>query len=277
MHWICSAATLRGDRTTNQDQYVVVDGAAAVLDGATSWLHTDQEPESRDGGWYTRVLGAALAVRLPGHGTPLDVILEAAIADVRGTYGLKPGDSPYSTATLTRWNAKIIDLLVLGDTPALVHYNDGTNVLVADERLAATAPAERDAYRDHLREGRGFDDDLADLIATLQRTERHSFNQPGGFWVAEAEPAAAGHAVCRTLPVDEVDALTLMTDGAAASVTDYELTDWAGMHSELSRHGIAAWLHRTHLTEETDPDGRRWPRTKKHDDKTALHLAKLFR
>ncbi|MEW2386461.1 hypothetical protein AB0873_31005 [Micromonospora sp. NPDC047707] len=59
-------------------------------------------------------------------------------------------------------------------------------MLVADERLAATAPAERDAYRDHLRGGHGFDAHFADLIAAVQRTERHSFNQPAGFWVAEA-------------------------------------------------------------------------------------------
>ncbi|NES29292.1 hypothetical protein GCE86_17890 [Micromonospora terminaliae] len=94
MHWICSAATLRGDRPTKQDQYVMVDGAAAVLDGATSWLHTYHGPEPRDGGWYARTLGAALAARLPGHGTALNVILDAAIADVRDTYGLKPGESP---------------------------------------------------------------------------------------------------------------------------------------------------------------------------------------
>lgn len=54
MHWICSAAILRGDRPTNQDRYVVVDGAAAVLDGATSWLHTYHGLEPRDGGWCAR-------------------------------------------------------------------------------------------------------------------------------------------------------------------------------------------------------------------------------
>src|SRR4051812_18902709 len=83
MHWISSAAALRGDRPTNQDQCVMVDGAAAVLDGATSWLHTYDGPEPRDGGWYARALGAALTAILPGHGTPLEAILAAAICDVR--------------------------------------------------------------------------------------------------------------------------------------------------------------------------------------------------
>ncbi|TYB39792.1 hypothetical protein FXF50_05330 [Micromonospora sp. AP08] len=93
------AATLRGDRPTDQDRYVVVDGAAAVLDGETSWLHTYHGPEPRDGGWYARALGTALTARLPGHGTALNVILDAPIADRRDAYGLKPADSPYSTST----------------------------------------------------------------------------------------------------------------------------------------------------------------------------------
>ncbi|MER7282092.1 hypothetical protein ABT369_47455 [Dactylosporangium sp. NPDC000244] len=120
MTWIASAATLRGDRATNQDQLIVVDGAAAVLDGATSWLHTYDGPDPRDGGWYARTLGQALTGRLPGHGTPLADILADAIAHVRDTHGLRPGESPYSTATIARWDTERADLLVLGDRgPAL--------------------------------------------------------------------------------------------------------------------------------------------------------------
>ncbi|GIF05045.1 hypothetical protein Asi03nite_25830 [Actinoplanes siamensis] len=52
MHRICSAATRRGDRATNQDQYVLVDGA-------TAWPHTCQGSEPRDRGRYAPALGAA--------------------------------------------------------------------------------------------------------------------------------------------------------------------------------------------------------------------------
>jgi hypothetical protein len=272
MYWICSAATLRGDRATNQDQLVVVDGAAAVLDGATSWLHTHEGPDARDGGWYARALGHALTARLPGHGRTLSAILADAIAHVRDTYTLAPGESPYSTATIARWDADNVDLLVLGDSPAVIGWKSGRTEHVGDDRLAATAPTERAAYHDHLRQGRGFDTRFAGLIADVQRTERLSFNQPHGFWVAETEPAAADRAVQRTFTTDELATVTLMSDGAAAGVSDYQLTDWAGLAEALRQGGVSAWLRQVHTTEESDPHGRRWPRTKKHDDKTVVEL-----
>ncbi len=225
MQWICTAATLRGDRPTNQDQFVVVDGAAAVLDGATSWLHAYNGPDPRDGGWYA----------------------------------------------LARWATDEVDVLVLGDSPVLMRQASGKTELIADERLAATAPAERGAYRDHLRRGHGFDAHFAGLIAAVQRTERRSFNQPDGFWVAEARPEAACHAIRRTFPAEQIVAVTLLSDGAAAAVTDYQLAGW----SDLALDGATGWLCRTHAGEESDPDGRRWPRTKRHDDKTVVHIEKL--
>jgi len=275
MHWICAVATLRGDRTTNQDQVVMVDGAAAVLDGATSWLHTHHEPDPKDGGWYARALGQALTARLPGHGNTLPAILADAIAHVRDTYALRPGESPYSTATIARWDTNHLDVLVLGDSPALVRWKSGQVLLISDDRLAATAPVQRAAYRDHLRHSSGFDTTFASLIADVQRTERLSFNRPHGFWVAETEPAAAENAIHRTLPTDELAGLILMSDGAAAGITDYELTDWTGMTEELTHSGASVWLNRVHTAEQADPRGRRWPRTKKHDDKTIVTLDRI--
>src|SRR3954469_20346328 len=174
--WSCSAATMRGDRRSNQDQLVVVDGAAAVLDGATSWLRDPDDP--RDGGWYSRVLGAALTARLPGRG-PLAEILADAIADVRETYSLTSGDSPYSTATIVRWAADEVDLLVLGDSPAVVQDGSRAVEVVADERLSTPAVAERAAYSQHLVDDHGFDAGFAELIAAVQRRERESFNRAG--------------------------------------------------------------------------------------------------
>lgn len=142
-----STATLKGDRTTNQDHCVVVDGALAVLDGATSWL--PQDP-SRDGGWYSRMLGAALTVLLPGRNRPLTDLLAEAIADVGDRHGLQAGTSPTSTVSILRWDADNLEALVLGDSPVVVYPVTGEPVVVFDDRLEAVGADERLAAEAHL-------------------------------------------------------------------------------------------------------------------------------
>jgi hypothetical protein len=62
----------------------------------------------------------------------------------------------------------------------------------------------------------------------------------------------------------------------SAAVTDYGLIDWRDLLSDVSAHGgVGARLANIHAAETTDPDGRRWPRTKKHDDKSLVILNQL--
>src|SRR3954447_3183888 len=132
-------ATLRGSGRTNQDTAVVTDHAMAVLDGATAWL--PQEP-GRDGGWYSRQLGAALAKRLDSP-TPLIELVTNAISDVCNDNGLVVGHAPESTVTIARWSADELEVLVLGDSPAVIFQRDAEPVVLVDDRLQATGAEAR--------------------------------------------------------------------------------------------------------------------------------------
>jgi hypothetical protein len=266
-----SAASRRGDRVTNQDQVLLLDGALAVLDGATSWL--PQDP-SQDGGWYARMLGAALTRRLPGRDQRLAALLADAITEVRETFALEPDRSPYSTATVVRWDDDLLEVFVLGDSPVVVAVRGHEPEVVADDRLEPVGSQVRSRYRQHLRDGHGFDETLASLIAEVQRIERRSRNREGGFWVAGADPMAAHHAVERTWRIDDIEAVLAMSDGAAAAVLEYGLSDWTQTVALACSKGPAAVIAGVHAAEETDPEGRRWPRTKRHDDKTLAVLTR---
>ena len=271
--WTVSTATRRGDRATNQDQILVVDGAIAVLDGATSWLPHDHR---RDGGWYSRVLAGVLARRLPGHDRPLAEHLAGAIGELRDTFDLDPATTPYSTAAVVRWDEQHLDALVLGDSPVVVHRRAGGAVdALADDRLEPVAADIRERYRQHLRAGHGFDEEFASIIAELQTAERRHRNREGGFWVAGAEPSAAHRAVVGRWAADDVEAVLVMTDGIAAAVREYGLADWPSLVQQARSAGVAAVLAAVHDAEATDHDGRRWPRTKRHDDKAVALLARI--
>lgn len=268
-----TTATLRGDGRANHDTVVVSDRAVAVLDGASGWLPL-QEP-GRDGGWIARTLGGLLLPVLD-QDRPLTELLRQALTDVTNTYDLHPGTAPETTITIARWDAEHLEILALCDSPAVVFGPQPDPVEILDDRLQAVGGEARMRARDHLRAGHGYDPQHRELLAEIQRQELAGQNSDDGYWVAEADPEAANHAYTATYPLEEIEAVLLLTDGAAAGVDEYaHPRTWREALPQV-RNSPAAFLEDLHTTEDTDPDGRRWPRAKCHDDKT-LALIEPFR
>ena len=214
-----------------EDRVVRLPNAVVLLDGATS-----PTPRERDGGWHSR----HLAAELTGFEGDLADDLARAIARLAAGHGLTPGDSPSSTVAITRWSDTAVDVLVLADSPVVVFTDSGVEV-VADNRL---------------RDLRGVVDRITDW-----RNREH------GWWVAEADPAAAHRAVRASWPRDRVRAVLMATDGVSCGVDDYGLfADWQTVLDITSEKGPEAVLDEIRAAEEGDADRVKWPRPKVHDD-----------
>jgi hypothetical protein len=101
-------------------------------------------------------------------------------------------------------------------------------------------------------------------LVDAQRAQR---NQPGGYWIGEAEPEAADHAIVRRWPRDEVTAAVAVTDGVADAVDSYGVVEtWTDL-AQQAIHQPASLLELVDQAEASDPDGRRWHRLKRHEDK----------
>lgn len=265
------AATLAGG-SHNQDAYAVLDRAVVVLDGASTY--PPKRPD-HDGRWLAHTLLDALRDRLPGFGSSLAGILADSIAQVRDDHQLQPG-GPSSTVLMTRANNDTVDILVLGDSTLVIQSPDNTCTALTDDRLANIAIAERQAYLQRLHNGGGYDHHHARLLNDLQAAQRITRNQPEGYWIAESDPDAARHAISRTLPVNKVQTALLLTDGAAAGVKTYRTpSTWAELVHQAVSAGVGQVLEDLHQLEETDPAGQQWPRSKPHDDKTAVLVSAL--
>jgi len=265
-------ATLRGSGRTNQDTVVVTDHAVAVLDGATAWL---PQESGRDGGWYSRQLGAALAGGLDTD-VSLVGLLQDAIWNLSQEFDLTPGNAPESTATIARWSAEEVEILVLGDSPAVIYLKDAEPLVLLDDRLQATGAEARKAYKEHLGAGHGYGPELDALLAQLQRDEMVWQNRSGGYWAASASPEAPLHALTARYPLSDVESILLLTDGASAAVDDYEHpSTWDAVDGVLRENGPDSLLASIHHLEESDAAGLRWPRAKPHDDKTLARIRSL--
>lgn len=254
------------------DRIFITDNAVIVLDGATSLVPVPVTAQA-----YAHHLGRRLADQLTTRPRiDLRVGLAEAIRQTAETLDLRAGESPSSTVTVLREGANEYDVLVLGDTPVRWGTADGPRGL-SDNRLASIAASQRQAYRGHLRAGHGFDERHQESLRAIQRAQRRHRNIEGGYWIAEADPTAAYHALSAAIPRADLKWAVIATDGAFNLIDHSSNTAWGDV-AQCSSQQLAELLHGLFSWEiDHDPLGRLYPRAKRHDDKTIATLSRAAR
>jgi hypothetical protein len=255
---------LDGAVRPSEDVVVVLPNAVILLDGATTL-----DPALPSGGWYASRLAGELSGRLVGY-PDADVadLLAAAIKTVARDHGLIPGESPSSTVAVLRWNDRVVEGLVLADSPIVAFTADGPAPLV-DGRLAAMPRGA--GYRDRLAAGAGYGDDHLVALRDAATSMSSRRNTDDGFWVAEADPDAAHYAERATWPRAGLTTVLMASDGVSCGVDTYGVfPDWAGVRDLAAAQGPEAVLDRVRAAEYEDPHGTRWPRAKPHDDQALV-------
>lgn len=257
--------------TTNADRVFVTSHAVIVLDGASAHEPVDVDPAT-----YAQLLGETIAEQLD-HSPAADLAHVVSIGIRRAATRLRltPGasTSPSSTVSILRTSGERADLYVLGDSPIYYGNSARTDHLV-DERVSALAVPERTRYVSWLVAGQGYDDHHREALAALQREQSRHRNVPGGYWIAEADPTAASHAVTTTLDSALATWAVLATDGAA-DLIDHTGQPWPEI-AQSDTEQLSDLLRRLHDWEATtDPDGRELPRAKRHDDKTVAAISSV--
>ncbi|MEU4807920.1 hypothetical protein AB0H20_01835 [Nocardia fluminea] len=253
--------------SSGDDRLVVTDNALIVLDGATA-----HDPSMPTAGEYVDHLAADLADSVESA-LPLREVLRDSIKRTTAALGISPGVAPSSTVVLVRVEPDAVDSLVLGDSSVIFGEPSGSFAIRTDDRLSRLDLEEADMYRERLRAGHGYDETHRSILRSLQIAERTQRNRPGGYWIAEADPDAASHALHIRYPRDAVCWLVAATDGVSDPLPMLGLR-WSDV-AKMPTHELHALLARMQTWEaEADPDGARLPRAKRHDDKTVavLHL-----
>ncbi|OSY53905.1 hypothetical protein BG846_00422 [Streptomyces fradiae ATCC 10745 = DSM 40063] len=160
---------------------------------------------------------------------------------------------------VSRWRARHSTLL-------LANW-EGETTAVADRRLDEVGKRLRgpvDALPTGTPEHAAALAEYRDALTGLR-------NRPGGFWIAGPDPLAAEHALAGTVPLESLASVTLLSDGATRLVDKFALADWREVLAVLDSTGPDGLIRRVREVEGGDPDGRRWPRGKTHDDATVVH------
>lgn len=262
-------AELPGGAGRGQDRCRIADGLAIVLDGASAF-DKQANPDASD--YVEHLADELLRIFVGDPRGDLRAGLAYAIETTAKELDIVPGQGPSSTVAVARWGPDTVDTLVLGDSTIVVCTDAGRDALM-DGALAAIAPEVRSRYRNRLAAGNGFSAmHLADL-AELQRHQAAHRNRPGGYWIAEADPKAARHALVHSYPSEQVVWLVAATDGAQQGI-DHLNFDWDSIARSDAESSFDLLVDLHHWESHNDPDGARLPRSKRHDDK-ALVIARL--
>jgi hypothetical protein len=252
----------------NEDYVAASTNAVVLLDG-------DGGPPGPGSGcshgvaWYARTLGATLLGALPDTRRSMTSILTDAIAQVgslhAGTCDLTHPRSPSAAVVMLRRTEDAVDFLVLANAVIVLDIGLPEPMVIHDERplLAATygARAMPHAVAGQGPGARAGRDAPADL-GTL--TDRR-------YWAASGDPMAAEQALTGSVPACQTRAAALLSDGASRLVDRFGLISWRQFLALLSRHGPDEAIRQTRSAEDSDPAGRRWPRTPLSDDASVAY------
>ena len=252
---------------SNEDFVAASPSVAVVLDGLSA-------PPALGTGcrhgtpWFVTQLGTQLlSAATTARDQPLEDLVASTIARVADSHAhtcdLEHPGTPSSLAIL-REHAQWVEYLLLFDSVIVLDGPSGL-MAVTDRRVDGIAREEHLATREHPIGSPAHQDRVQALVAA-QRRHR---NQPGGYWVAGAKPAAAYQAVTGSRPYDQVSRAALLSDGVSCLVGLYAVADWTELLAILQQHGPAHAISRVREVEDADPTGARWPRYKRSDDATA--------
>jgi hypothetical protein len=269
--WVLLASEPGGNGRPNEDFAAAVPGAVVLLDGA------GYEPPSGIGcvhgiAWYSRTLGGLLAAGAADHRVPLAELLSGGIEQVSRmhavTCDLGHPATPGATVVIARQRGGTLEWLVLCDSVLLLLPREGEPRALTDTALSQTMAR----FRPRASLAAGTPEHDAAWRAYSRGLEA-ARNQPGGFWLAAADPAAADHALTGTEPLAGLSAVALLSDGASRLADRFHLASWTEVGDILAGDGPSGLIQRVRAAEATDPAGERWPRGKIHDDATAVFWA----
>jgi hypothetical protein len=258
----------------NEDFAAVAPDVAVLLDGAGS-------PHGPAGGcvhgvaWYARTLGGLLTAGVREAGRPLSEVLARGIEQVcalhADTCDLGNPATPSATVIMVRRQGDQVEYLVLCDSTLMLRPAGDEDTaeprMVTDIRLHELSARLRPAYRRLPMGAPERETGRAEYLAQLE-AER---NRPGGYWVAATSPQAAEQALGGIEPLACLSAIALLSDGAGRLVDRYRLATWPQVSAMLAEQGPAELIRQVRAAEDSDVDGRRWPRVKLRDDATAIY------
>lgn len=273
---VVDSLSLPGDPAKpNEDAWAAEPFAAVVFDGATP-VGDPLLPGKSDAAWIAQFGARRLMAHLR-NGEPPKSALQLALADAERSFdGLRRRapveryEIPCASMMLVRARDGGIDALWYGDCSALVQ-RPGQPLEILGQAFDKRTAEAREARRVLAERG-------VAPVGTLDRAEflpffraaRNSVNLPSGTPLFAPDSGAAERAAKARIALPTGTLILLCSDGFLLLATDYGAYDAGALVEAARKYGLARLGGELRALEDSDLEGRRFPRFKKSDDATAV-------
>ncbi|MET8140824.1 integrase [Sphaerisporangium sp. NPDC005288] len=259
----------------NEDFVAATPQGVVLLDGAGTPAGSECGC-SHGVAWYSRTLGSTLLASMTlSTGTLAEILgegIKAVTSMHDSTCDLTHAGSPSATVVMLRRTGDVLQWLVLADSVLVLDVAGAAEpMVICDDREAKVGAR----YRSRMDALPGGSTEHGQAHREYVEVMRRHRNRDGGFWVASVDPLAAEQALTGSMPIQDVRAAALLTDGVSRLVDRFELATWRELLDLLDTSGPSALIRRVRQSERSDPQGRRWPRGKTFDDATAAYAPDL--
>ena len=275
---LLDSLSLSGDPSKpNEDAFGAEPFAAAVFDGATP-VNEPLMPGKSDAAWIAQFGVRRLLAHLKESDSPRAALRHALADTERSFAGLRRREPqeryemPCASMMLAVPRDGGFDALWYGDCAALV-LRPGKDVELVGHAFDKRASEKADAVR--VLEERKVAPVTAlgsEEFLPFFRAARARVNTGNGSWLFAPDATASEHVARAHLSAPVGTLVLLCTDGFLALAGDYGAYDAMGLIEAAEAKGLAKLGQELRALEDSDPEGRRFPRFKKSDDATAVLL-----
>jgi hypothetical protein len=273
---LLDAVTLAGNRARpNDDRWGMSGRRAWVIDGATGLGETIM-PGGSDAAWIAQRASEAMTrhAAIADTRTMMAAVADDLAAAFRAEQLRAPiadWEVPCASFMMATLHDDGLELVGLGDCRGILSGPDGAiTTLGADRTSEAREAAFAARHHQTGNEPRYRSHEALEAL----RAARSRFAAADGDFILVPDRMFLPSLRPVGWPAVEGAELLLMTDGFAALELRYGAIDAAALVAAARSDGLAALAgHLRHIETMDDPAGEKFPRWKRSDDATALHLA----
>lgn len=267
----------------NEDRIGHQAHAAWVIDGATDVLEQQLLPGPTDAAWFAEQLNNALTQHAPSRSRSLFDLIDTVTTDLAKRFeaaahrplkfdherpsaaGIVARISP--SGSLEAISLGDCSLIALGNPTAprdLFRQGDARG---ADEAVRA---AVQSLLGKKTAQNAQNDQNLHEELLPFLRTLRDRMNQEHGYGIFSIIPPRKHQVRHVTQDIQVGDRFLLASDGFMRLVDIFEAYSLQSLADAITTRGVASLAVELREIEHADRDGARHPRSKTHDDASAL-------